>query len=285
MSSYIGYRNWFDGQSGRYPLSPWTFAYSLGLPDDLAPMVGYPAENLQERQLSSVARFERVGGGAVTGPCGVELVNPFASGITAINIIVVIGRDLPDYIGYYIGGYSLVAVSAGGAYSMADNQSIGFYLLPAGLTPGNIKLQWNDIPPGDYYELSRVYITNALELSDGVESNWNLGFDDSGTLEDSEGKQWYENKGVRTRKLSFNVSAMPATVAFSPESGSLFSNTSILDMAFHAGQTGDVIAIPRSQNGEWIFRAAVYGHFQNTPTISHQAGDNYATSFTVIEER
>lgn len=285
MSAIVAYRNWFDGVGS---ILPWTFNYSgLGYPDALQPVTGYPAENLRTRQLSNVARFERVPGGAVTGPCAVELVAPSAQ---PVSIIAVIGIDLPDSVLYKPSGGSYVSLALVTGYSsLLGIPGQGFVFVPPGTLVEKVQLYWNTIPDGDYFEQSRVFIADALLLPTGVDSGWSLTVDDPGRLDVSAGRQWYESKLPRTRLLS--VSARPLTTeqafGISAEGTtipSFFPVPSVQDLQFHAGATGEVVVIPRT-DGQWAYRAGVYGHLERPPVLRHLAGPNYAADFNVIEER
>lgn len=284
MSALVAYRNWSDGV-GTIPA--WTFGYSLGYPDSLQEVAGYPATNLRTRQLGNVARFERVGGGAVTGPCAIELV---ASGAGfPVRLVTVIGQHLPDAVLYKPPGGSFASVALISGYSpLLGIASQGFAVVPPGTIVERVRLFWNDIP-FDYFELSRVSIADALDLTDGVNSTWSLGVEDPGILDASAGRQWYSSPLPRTRRLSVAASTLDTMQAFGMSAEGVVSGShpvpSIQDLQMHAGSTGEIVVVPRVAPGVWAYRAGVYGHLDRPPVIRHRAGPYYETDLTVIEER
>lgn len=284
MSALIAYRNWSDGVGS---IPAWTFNYALGYPDSLQPIAQFPAENLRTRQLGHVARFELAGGGASTGPCAVELV---ASGAGfPVSLVAVIGAHLPDAVLYKPAGGSYVTVPIAGGYSpLLGIPQQGFAVIPAGTIVEQVQLYWNAIPGGDYFELGRVFISDALVMPAGVDGTWSLAVDDPGALDVSAGRQWYASPQARTRRLVAALSPLKTEEAFGLSAGgtvsSLYPVPSIQDLQMHAGATGEVIVIPRTA-GVWAYRAGIYGHLERAPVIRHRAGPNYETELVVIEER
>lgn len=274
MSALIAYRNLFDA---------WPFDIDGGPGTDNQPLAGYPLANLKLRQLSSVTRITNLDTGS-----GNPLFIPFApvSAVTA-NVVVVYGYP-PSQITFEgtLGSASVLNFST-------DDSGIGLPPLRVFLIPSSIgdlermTFEYGLVFPPNYIELARVYVANALVLPNGVDATWSLGVDDSGSLDASHGRQWYEAAGVRTRRLDISIAQMPTEVAFGfPEGAtSAYPQPSIQDLQLQAGATGEIVVVPRSSNGLWIRRAAVYGHMERAPAIRHAAGPNFSTQFSVIEER
>lgn len=284
MGALIAYRNWSDGAGS---VAPWTFNYALGYPDDLQPVTGYPAENVRTRQLAHVARFERKPGGAVTGPCAVELVA--AGSALPVRVVMVIGYGLPSAIMYKPSGSSYVSTPIVSGYqSHLAIPAQGFAFIPAGTDVESIRLYWDDLPI-DYYEIGRIIVADALEFSEGVDARWSLAADDPGELGASKGRQWYESPMPRTRRLSVSVGIMDSVQAFGIDENGVTSSSapipSIQDLQMHAGNTGEVVLVPRTGPGQWAYRAGVYGHLERPPIIQHLTGPHYATSLVAVEER
>lgn len=279
--AFVGYRNWLEGWDASLP---WTFQYANGRSCSLGPVAGFPAENLHIRQLSEKTRF------GLTSPadtdCSVKLLYP--SGMTgrAMNLICVLGPNPPDSIVWQNESESGTLFPIAQSFMQIRNPLTTMYAFPEIKRVGSIELVWDIPPSGDYFELTRIYGTFALNIQIGVDGNWSLDIKDTGDLDTSEGEQWYESKGVRTRRLNVSTSALSVDEAFSDETTfSFYDNPSIYDMMLEAGTTGDVIIIPRSSTGKWISRLAIYGHLQDMPQIRHLSADLFATSFTVVEER
>lgn len=250
---------------------------------------GFPVENIFTRQLSEACRVQDddIVGGVINPEL---IVTAFTS---YVNLIVVIASQ--PCVRAKCKGTILGVYSPGQVYTapkiIDQNIDLPFVsVFPIQLQDLNeMILQFDCFYGINFVDVQRVMLYDAINLDLGVDGNWSMGADDSGTLDDSDGQQWYENKGVRTRRLNVSVSNMNSEKAFGfgLVSGDEVptGRPSFQELQIMAGKTGDVYVVPRTNSGIAIRRLGVYGHLANVPTISHQAGDNFTTSFTVIEER
>ncbi len=279
--AFVGYRNWLDGWD---VFSPWTFEYTNGRSCKLKPVAGFPANNLYKRQLSTRSRFELDGTSGTD--CSVKLLDPSGMLGRAMNLICVLGPNPPDSILWANNITSGTIFPISQSFNQVRNPLTTIYIMPVVNSVGSIELVWNEPPGVDFFELTRIYGTFALNLPVGVDGSWTLSMYDTGNLDTSAGQQWYESKGIRTRKLNVSTSILSVDQAFSDSTTfSFFDNPSVYDMMLEAGTTGDVIIVPRSSSGKWVSRSAIYGHLQDMPEIRHLSGDMFSTYFSVIEER
>lgn len=138
----------------------------------------------------------------------------------------------------------------------------------------------------DVFSLARLWIGPALELPNGIDAAWSMSFADTGTLEASEGQQFYARTGVRQRLLSLSLTGIDTKTAWGMSDADLAISTynNLHQLQLDAGTTGEVIVIPRTQTPAWIRRVSLYGHITREWSIEHQAGPNWRASFTVAEE-
>jgi hypothetical protein len=154
----------------------------------------------------------------------------------------------------------------------------------------------NGITPDWYYQIGRVWLSGAIDLSafldigkaSGFTNGWSSSAVDTGLLDLSAGRQAHETPGVRCRRLVCAVGRMPTEIAYGlNEAGavqSAFSTANFHDMLMHVGATGSVIAIPR-EHGQWPRRTAVYGPITRPLAIDHISGPHYKTACEFVEER
>jgi hypothetical protein len=268
--AYLAYRNLFDDPS--VTITP--DAFTTINPD-------FPESNLKLRQLSSVCKLTQptIGNSA--------LITLDTSGIGEINFIAFLGEWVPSEINVdgVLSGVTNY-ITAGGTSSVLDIPSAAVFTIPLEVIT-SIEVLFPVEAPNEAV-FSRIYIAQAIELDLGVKGGWRLGADDSGSLEASEGRQWYENKGVVTRRLNVSVDLADTTTAFGLTTDSSTSEIAaghLQDMQMHVGQTGEVFVVPRTRTAIWKNKLGVHGHLASPLEISHLSGENYSSSFTVIEER
>jgi hypothetical protein len=276
-----------------------TATVSLGMGGTLA---GFPLSNLALRQLSKVARLNLAGPPRIDVDLGavqnVKLIALLALGnvqpTAAVDLVVQYSQNGSTWFTATVDivndagvttlptGVFLVPVKAGPDGSPTGD-GVGVRARYLRLTPN-----WVPIA-GSYRDIGRLWVSDALVIPAGVDGDFELDFIDTGTLDASDGSQFYESKKTRTRALRVNLSAMPAQTAygFADNASSALDVPSIQGLQMEAGCTSEIIVLPRTTSGLWVRRMGVYGHVDANarPTIRKTAGDSYSTSFTAIEER
>lgn len=138
------------------------------------------------------------------------------------------------------------------------------------------------------FTLGRLWIGDALVLPDGIDAGWSMGFRDSGSLDPTDGQQWIESPGVRTRVLSIPLDGARETETvwgFADGASSITNRMSLHALQMECGTTGEVIAVARTGTALWTRHSAVYGHIEQPWQIGHKAGPFWGGALTVIEER
>lgn len=282
MAALIAYRNLFDGLT--LEVGPGS-THNMGIEE----VAGYPVTNVKTRQLGQVARYRSND----SDPGNWCWLTFDVSGAAAkANMVAVIGRDAPAYInvtGSLDGGSiagSVVYVSG----RTPELPPLAVYRIPASYGDISlIALEAGNVPAPDYLELSRIFVARAITLPDGVDGRWSLGADDAGWLDKSRGQQYFEAAGVVTRRLNVSIPQMDSMTAFGIAENATVEPVdqvpSIQDMQMEAGTTGEVVVVPRGDSAVWTRRLGIYGHLDRVPVIQKEAGPNWSTSFTVIEER
>lgn len=264
--AYFAYRNLFQ---------PENYEVVVGL--DTTEDSNFPLSNLYERQLSSVGR--------VTSPSVPSIVFNALASHYECNLIAFIGENAPIEI--YVNGVTSYTQTYFESPEMLEVlPKISIFCIP----PTNIETIEATLigatAPGPY-ELGRVYMARAINLPLGVDARWSIGFKDSGNLENSEGQQFYENRGVRTRRLSFTCNVLTERQAYGIASGNIsaYDEASFQAMQYYAGETSEVIIVPRSTTALDIRRLAIYGHLENAFSLNHDSGIYYSCSLAALEER
>jgi hypothetical protein len=270
----------------------------------------YPIDRLQTRQLSDVCKLAAAGPPKITCDFGTTQNIRFVGllGIVEISDFI---DDVSDItIEYSTNGSTWYTASSDlvvdrGVPSLAVNalmipKKSGIDLTPPTTHPGvgiraryvRITAAW--VPLAGWRVFGRLYISDAIVFDSGMDDGWELDFDERGTLDDTDGGQFYEEKRDRTRVLRVACTDMDRLTAFGfgASDATAADIMSVQGMQLEAGCTGDIVVIPKydtsdPSNGLWMRRLAMYGHIDASqrPTIRKQSGDFYATSFAVIEER
>lgn len=274
--AYFGYRNLFDG---------WTLNIDGGPGTDNQPLAGFPLANMQARQLSRVSRItnlDTVSGNPLfipfdaPAPFDANLVMVFGSAPTSITLTI--GASNHTFPVFYSSDAAEI-----------DLPRFSWLLIPPAYRTGieRVTLEYGMVFPPAYVEIGRVYVANALIVPDGVDVGWSLDVDDAGTVDASEGRQWYEERGKRTRRLGFAVSLRESTAVFGFAEGATSASDvpSFQAMQMLAGATGEVVVIPRSGTELLVRRLAVYGHLERPLEIRNRSGLHFDVSGRVIEER
>ena len=143
---------------------------------------------------------------------------------------------------------------------------------------------------GSYYQMSRLWFGHSLRTPIGCDINWSLSHNDSGTLIVSQGGQYYESPGYRSRSISANFSFQDSMLAYGMEEDwtsidEVAEFPSFQRSAFEMGQTSEGIFLPRTRSPLWMARTGIYGHALSPIIITQNAGGFYSTSLNMIEER
>ena len=273
MSAIITYRNLAD--SGTLTL---------------ASAAGFPKENLQVRQLSTKWRSATNGVAAITLDVAIGVVKSVAllgplkgTNIDPLISTVRISVDGVNWSSpYNFNGASDEAVpdlprhllTLFGAAQYA--QFVQFSLVSGSGDPGG------------YLEAGRLWIGDAIIVPFGSNSEWSMATRESGTVDESAGREAYPSAKPRSRELRMGFSPLNVQYAYGTADGGLTSlaNTPCFqDLHTYAGAIGEVIAFPRD-TGIWPRRAGIYGRLtEESLSIRHVAGPNYSTDVRVIEER
>lgn len=108
------------------------------------------------------------------------------------------------------------------------------------------------------------------------------------SLDATDGQQWVESPGVRTRVLTIPLEgARDTETAWGFRDGSeiVTNSMSLNALQLEAGTTAEVIAIARTSTTQWTRRSAVYGHIEQPWAIGHKSGPFWGASLTIVEER
>lgn len=278
MSALMGYRNLVD-------------AAVITATSSLA---GYPATNMQLRQLSKSWRASASGGARAIVNFGTPK-NFMLVGLLGINASARSSTDAT--IEYSADGLSwteddgVVLPIDGGS---PDLPRCIIVRIPPSDPLTKRRSQYVRVTPNwarpagqDYYEVGRLWISDAIEFPDGPDSVWTLLANDTGNLDASRGEQNYEDKGSRGRAIRASFRAMKTEQAygFGETDTSTTGAPSVDDLFMAVGKTGELVFVPRADNQLWVRRTAIYGHL--TPeslALPHLAGDRYSWDFTVEEE-
>ena len=278
MAALIAWRNFIN--------DPGVSLSSPGVAIDPA----YPLSNLQRRGLAD--RTQSSGGENLV------LVAESLSGwgSRGVNVVGLLGVQTPTdtFSGtYYLEeswtGTSWTPIASISAFdeSLPALPRNVFFLFPAAINPANfIRIRTNHL--AQFSNLARLWIGPALVLPDGVDAGWQMGFRDSGTLDSTEGQQWVESAGVRTRVLTIPLDAARDTMTswgFNDTDTMAPARPSLQALQLEAGCTGEVIAFPRISSPLWVSRSGVYGHIEQPWSITHKAGPYWGGSLTIVEER
>lgn len=277
MSALIAYRNDADTGTVTAPAMP-----------------GYPASNVQERQLSSVLRMSTSSTKQITvdlgsaktvrligllgvncdfGGANTTSVQRSSNGTNWTTVPVVWPTDAP---------------SAAKARSSRDvSPALYAIIAPTSARYWRITTNWARYAGDAFYEVGRVWLGDALVLADGVDAQWELGATDAGRLDISAGLQAYEDPRPRARRIALSVTGVNTMTAFGfgDDDTHAADVPSAQALTQEAGTTGEVIVLPRTSSPLWIRRLGVYGHMTDMPRIRHMSGPNYAIDLRVTEER
>lgn len=276
MSALIAYRN--DADAATITATPQT---------------GYPVANMQLRQLSERARFA-VANNVINIDLGsVKPVRLVA--LLAVNALFVAGNTTKIEYSASSGGPWTTVPSpwpnegAAGKSAARDVSPALYCVIPAAINARHWRITCGWARPGGapYYEIGRLWISDALLLPGGVDGDWSLGATDAGKLDFSAGLQAFEDPRPRARVVSCSRSQLDALTAFGFADNAVNASDvpSLQALQQEAGATGEVILLPRIATALWMRRLGVYGHLAEIPTIRKLAGTNYAAEIRVIEER
>ncbi len=271
------------------------------LVDDSASVISSPEteirdlDNLKTRQLSDIATINGDFGEIHVDFGTAQKIDLVALlGISGAQFIVSLTTRKFIAIGQvYIGNDPTFAVNLfSGAWRVdtyeGSDVSQNLYCLTGGVTGRYMKIRFYEpLNATADRSAARLWAGPGVVFTEGVMASWNIATVDSGTLESSEGQQWYENVGVKTRVLTVSVDGMSSEVAFGFEDDEATDPLApcVHRASLYLGETGECIMLPRTSTYPWLSRLGIYGHLRDPIAISHQAGNNFSTSFTVIEER
>jgi hypothetical protein len=278
MTALVGYRNLIDGAA---------LSVAAGT------VAGYPVSNLQVRQLSETWRgivlnspIIVIDFGAAKAITLVGILGINASGATRSDDAVI--KYSNDGVNWTSELNVLLPVDAGSLDlprhlimripTVFGSKRSTRYL--------SIQPKWG-VSLSSFYEIGRLFVSDAIEFPDGPDSTWTLLGDDTGNLDESRGHQAYEDKGERGRVMRARFGAMKTEQAygFAETATSAAGAPSVDDLFMAAGRTGEILYVPRADNPLWIRRTAIYGHLTpDSLSLPHLAGNRYSWDFTIEEE-
>jgi len=278
MSALVGYRNLADAATVTATAS----------------LIGYPITNVQVRQLSATWRANASSNPKIVIDLGTQ---------KSIMLVALLGINAGAFsigdatIEYSTDGVSWTpdpSVVLPGDGGSPDLPRCLIVRIPPQLLGVKRQTRWIRITPAwnrlggaPYFEVGRLWISDAIEFPDSIDSAWTLLASDSGSIDDSRGLQVYEDKGSRGRVLRARFPAMKTEQAygFAETDASAVNAPSVDDLFMAAGKTGEVLFIPRADSPLWIRRTAIYGHLTpDSLALGHLAGNRYSWDATVEEE-
>lgn len=280
MAGLLAWRNYID---------------NAALTTSSAVDLSFPLSNVQQRGLAQPMRVSSGAGFTITA-------NFNAADDLDLGLIGMLGLNRRNNERFY--GTATIQRSTNGitwstvaTVSVSDNARSSlpanlFYVPPAPWGTSAypwLRVQWNT-GGTELGSISRLWVGPALILPDGVDAGWSMGFRDSGSLDATEGQQWIESRGVRTRVLNIPIESAKSTDltwGFSDADNTFIApdRMSLQALQMEAGCTGEVIALPRTSTPLWMHRAGVYGHIEQPWQISHKAGPHWGGTLTIVEER
>lgn len=248
---------------------------------------GYPVENLQVRQLSTKCRVST----PTFSPVTIEVELTEQKDIKLVGLLSCVGMSRLISVSTSVDN---VTWTPDIDYSSAFDQGVpglpfnAFAVLDASQTFAKyLRIKVAQAEPSDSYAaIGRLWVGDAIVVPFGANSDWSIATRERGTVDESSGLEVYPSAKPRGRELRMSFSPLDVALAFGPDGGGYYlDRPSFQDLHTHAGAIGEVIALPRSTD-LWPRRLGVYGRLtDDSLTIRHLAGPNYATETRVIEER
>lgn len=270
MSALIAYRNLSDAATLTGPAE-----------------TGFPLSNLKTRQLSTRWRVLTPDDSDhdIVIDLGAEKAVRVFAFLGCVNMArSMTMRTSADGVSWSA-GISPTVVDDDGCPDLPDN--IFF------LTPGTtyvfryFKLSVKRSSGAAFMEAGRLWVSMALDIPYGANSDWSISTRERGSVDESAGLQIYPSAKPRGRELRMSFGALDVEYAYgvSDEVSPVSDVPSFQDLHTYAGAIGEVIAFPRT-NHVWPRRLGIYGRLsEDSLSIRHMAGPNYATEVRVIEER
>lgn len=263
---------------------------------DYTSVDGYPLDNLRSRQLSDTARWLTAG---LPGIVSLDVILPEPKPVAVVGLLGANFREANHVANLTVNTYA--AGNWTEPYTVVDNQDRGVRGLPYNLIAAmplqdggapvvealRITAEWDAIG-ALFTEAARLWVGDAIIIPTGVDAQWDLSVIDTGRVEESKGKQAYEDPGPRIRQINCTLTQMEAPLAFGFAEGAVEAPDvpSFNDLQLAAGATGEVLVITRAETPVWVRRTAVYGRMAGAaPKIAHVGGGYYSTSISAIEER
>lgn len=239
---------------------------------DLAPL-----SRLQSRQLGAFARTSAGGGGPSTLTVGVDLgdfypirlmallgcAGFFQCSLNASNTTV-FGTDAWSGIGFPLA---------------LDAASPAHFILPIGTT-GPVTARYVSFGLTFYSapRIGRFWASPAFESPEGIEPEWRMGVEDTGTGITNPTGAYFPRFGARLNTLTARFGTMDRVTALA------------LRAALRAlGSTGSALGIARPFNDQWgdamITESSVYGRMTDALDVTHNDADIYSADLRMIEER
>lgn len=280
MAAVVSYRNLVDS----------------GILSSTSSVVGYPVTNLQTRQLSQVWRGNKAAHPKITIDLGAEL-EMYILALLDINITPGASRvNALSAVEWSTTGLSWTAMPVSFADDFGNKnlpQSLVSRFPDARSQPkGRLSVRYIRITPNwtttdAFFEFGRLWIADAIEIQDGCDAGWKLIVIDPGSIDDSSGGQYYADPRDKGRQLLLPCSNLPTTVAYGFDDNDTTAEDvpSFDDLFMTVGNTGEVIAVHRTDTPIWYRRTAIYGHLTpDSLSMSHEAGSYHSVNLTVIEE-
>jgi hypothetical protein len=283
MGAVIAYRNLADSATITAP----------------GAMAGYPASNMQTRQLAHVCRLT-----GFSPQITVDFGAAVQIDILALLNVNPLGDAPPPppsiwidlVVEYSADGSTWTTATANapvdaGAPDLPRNIIVypreAFTLSKVARRYWRISPTWT-VGLGGYREIGRLWMGQSIEIPSGCDAGWGFAGRDPGTLDESAGLQIYADRRVRGRVVTMPMTGVDTSIAygFADDATSAVYKPSLDDLINYAGSTGEVIAIHRASSPIWTRRTGVYGHLTpDSLRLRHQAGPNHACDLTIIEER
>jgi|GEM_PF-2942934 len=263
---------------------------------------GFPVSNVQSRQLSSTTRISTSGTPEIIVDLGATRVVRLVSMLGINARFSAANNTTIEYRATPSAPWQPVAVTWPTDGGAASRLELAREVAPAlhcviedGPADGGINARqirivcgWGPATGETYYEIGRLWVSDALVLPAGVDGTWSMGFREPGKLDVSAGLQAYESPRARPRVLRCSLSKVSTLDAYGFVDGDTvaFERPSLQGLQMYAGTTGEVIVLPRTSSPLWTRRIGVYGHVAQEFDIQHIDGGWFrADGFAVEEER
>lgn len=148
----------------------------------------------------------------------------------------------------------------------------------------HIEVTWLSDMSAPTYSIGRFWASRALVIPDGMDASWSMTWASSGTTQRSRGGAIYAMAAPRWREVAFTCTGIPRSLVF-PTIVAGVETISVRRLATEVGDTGEVLAVLRSNTDVDAQETSVYGSFPGGVKCSHAAGDYFDMALNIAEER